>query len=550
MTETLAETKQLAMAAETENDLACSAWNDHVFAVWFMPFAKSDVLFNGGVAEAFFTECGEFAKKHKAAFGSTGDTADTLLKSNNAKAFFKSIEFAKLPGEQRHKPTTWQREKAERYLASRHNLLLAEALRDAEQVRTEGDIIRANSIATNARRRFTAFTDSNVRCVRAMDDIDAIVALAESNPALFTLEGEVGNQLNPRLKPDNLGVILANQKVGKTTTMLALATTAGRSIPTLFVSCGDETHTKIDARVFTNLSCHVTQPEFAGTFAMPIPDCVHNASGTCPINMSGEPRIIKDWKSLIDAGAKPSELIDGSFDGSRTTSGGIYQPCCRCYPMYNGTKEDIDNRRRWKSAIWWRNETFDIGDRKTILDTRNRYELDNIGGGLRVAAYPSGELTVQMLEDKLDSLDRTENFVPLVVVLDYADLMKQTVFRDSDKDHDGMRMIWEGLRAITFRRGILLITATQSNRNEVETHTIKTIGRCAKAADNCTWMLTLNQTIAEKRAKVMRASMLFAREGAFDPEHQALCYQWQEVQDSFAFSTPIFCKTKHEKDDR
>ena len=52
--------------------------------------------------------------------------------------------------------------------------------------------------------------------------------------------------------------------------------------------------------------------------------------------------------------------------------------------------------------------------------------------------------------------------------------------------------------------------------------------------------------IAERRAKVKRVSILFAREGAFDPEHQALCCQWQEVQDGFAFSMPIFCKTKTE----
>ena len=46
----------------------------------------------------------------------------------------------------------------------------------------------------------------------------------------------------------------------------------------------------------------------------------------------------------------------------------------------------------------------------------------------------------------------------------------------------------------------------------------------------------------------MRASMMFAREGSFNPEHQALCYLWLEVQDSFAFSAPIFKKTKTYKE--
>ena len=80
---------------------------------------------------------------------------------------------------------------------------------------------------------------------------------------------------------------------------------------------------------------------------------------------------------------------------------------------------------------------------------------------------------------------------------------------------------------------------------------MRTIGRCAKAADNCTWMITLNQTMQERRAKVMRTSLLFAREGEFDPEHQALCCQWHEIQDGFPFSMPVFCKIKNDyREDR
>lgn len=536
--------------AHMENDLACSAWHDKNFAVWFMPFAKGDVLFNGARGEAFFNECGAFAKEHKLAIGSTGDDPKRVLRNESAFEWYASLHFPELPGGQLHKPTTWQIDKARKYLTSRHNILLSEKLADAEAIREKGDGVRADMIAAEARRRFTAFNDSSVSCTRAMSDIDALLGLAESNPPLFIIEGEKGRLLNQRLKGDNLGVILANQKIGKTSDLVALATTAGKQVPTLFISAGDETKIKIDGRVYTNLSCHVTQPEFAGKFAMPIPDCAHNANGTCPIGKSGEPRAIKCWKTLIGDGATPEELCEGSFEGSRTVSGKVYQPCCRCFPMNDGSKEDFENRRRWKSAVWWRMEEFTLGDRKNMIDTKNRFEIDSFGGGLRVAAYAAGTLSVDMIEEKLDALDRTENFVPQVVVIDYFDILMQEIFRDSDKDHDGMRRNWEKLRAICFNRGILIITAIQTNRDDpdIETHTVKTIGRCAKAADNCTWMATLNQTIAERRAKVMRTSILFAREGKFDPEQQALSYLWLEVQDSLAFSAPIFCKTKTKKD--
>jgi hypothetical protein len=61
------ETVAQLMPNNVELDLARSAWFDQAFAIWFYPFAKSSVLFNGSRGEAFFAACGEFAAKHKPA---------------------------------------------------------------------------------------------------------------------------------------------------------------------------------------------------------------------------------------------------------------------------------------------------------------------------------------------------------------------------------------------------------------------------------------------------------------------------------------------------
>lgn len=540
------ETVAQLMPNNVELDLARSAWFDQAFAIWFYPFAKSSVLFNGSRGEAFFAACGEFAAKHKTAAADSGDDASVVLKDQAALDWFRSMKFDPLPGERNHKPTTWQMEKARSYLRSRHNIMLAERLNDSERVREEGDSVRADMIANDARRIFCSFNDISVRCSVALDDVDDIMSLDDSNPPLFTMGGEIGRLLNNRLKCDNLGVLLGSQKIGKTTTLVSLAVEASKVVPTLFISAGDETEKKIKGRIFTNHSCLAVQSEYAGTFAMPVPDCAHNANGTCPIGKSGEPRQVKDWKLLIEAGNKPKDILSGVVDGCKTVSGGVYQPCTRCFPKGDGTKEDVERMKNWKSAVWWREETFNLRKRQDIIDTRNRLKINHPNGELRVVSYPTGTLTVDMISELLERLDRTENFVPLVVLIDYADILKQTDLRGTDKDLDGMRIIWEKLRALTSRLNILIIVPTQTNRsgNDADTQTVHTIGRCAKAADNCTWFLTLNQTVVEKRAKVMRASMLFAREGEFDPEQQALCYQWHEVQDSFTFSAPVFRKIK------
>jgi hypothetical protein len=544
------ETVSVTDPADIEADLARSAWHDKSFAAWFAPFATKVVLFNGIAGEDFFRECGEFAKAHKAAPAESGDGAAEVLKSAAARSWFRSLEFPGLPGGRTHKPTSWQTEKARKYLASRHNTLLAEQLADAERIRATGDAERANRIAAKARKEFSSFSDAAIECKDALEDEDAILALAESTPPLFLLDGEVGRLLNRRLKPGGFGVILADQKIGKTTGLMTVAIAAARHEPTLFIGTGDEDKEELNGRVATNLTCRAVEPEYAGPFAVPVPDCAHNANGTCPIGQSGVPRQVKDWKIMIECGATPMDLAEGTADGARAIDGRLYTPCCRCFPRNDGTAEDAERRKRWKSAIWWRRIDVDLIDRATLSETKRRFNLEcaMAGGKLKIAPCSSGSLSVSGLHDMLTMLDRTENFVPRVVVLDYADLMQQEAGRDTDKDHDGLRRIWEGLSSLRTKLKILLITATQTNRSSdgAETLTRRMIGRSTKAADNCTWMVTINQTIQERRAHVMRMSMLYARKGGFDPEHQALCCQWHEVQDAFAFSMPVFCKIKQE----
>ena len=359
-----------------EEDFARSSWHDERFAVWFAPFATHNVIASGPRASAFFRECGEFAKSYKSAPGSSGDAPSGIL-SRSAAEWYGTLDFPPLPGGKPHKPTAWQIEKARRYLRGRHDAKLAEQLMESEEVRRGGDQARADRIAAEARRTFAAFTDADVQCEKALSDPDEILRLAESNPPLFLIDGEAGRLLNYRLKPNNLGIILGDQKIAKTTTSIGLAVMSAKCVPTLFVSVGDEGKAEVNARVHTYLSCEATQPEFAGTFALPVPDCQHSADGSCPLALAGKPRDVKSWKKLVEDGGDPMGLAEGTFPGSRTFDGDVYEPCARCFPTNDGTPEDAERRTRWKSAVWYRKHTFRLCDRKSLIDTRNSFEIES-----------------------------------------------------------------------------------------------------------------------------------------------------------------------------
>lgn len=527
----------------TEHDLARSAWYDRDFAAWFTPYAKADLLFGGSAAATFFTTCGEFALRYKSSAADSGDTPEDIIEDEAALRWFQNVAMPELPGGASHKPTAWQQEKARKYLNSRNNALLAQTLLEAEKIAADGDQSRADALAADARRKYTAFTEAAVECRRALSDEDAILGLAEHIEPYFTLEGELGRLLNSRLKPENFGVILANQKVGKTTLLLNLAVRAAKKVPTLLISTGDESELKLNARIATYLSHHVTQPEFEGEFALPIPDCLHNAQGTCPLGLGGEPRRGKGWEQLMADGHDPEDLCRGNIAEALTVEGNIYAPCCRCFPMGGYGTEEQEKRKNWRSGIWWRMQKVNLINKKVLQAAKTQFRLES-KGDLRIMAFGSDKVTVEDLRERLEMLDRRDNFVPSVIIVDYIDIMKQSAGKNSDKDHDGMRRLFEGLSAMRLELKNLIITATQSNRegDEVETHTIRTIGRTAKGVDNCTWFLTLNQIVDEKRASIMRTSMMVARDGKYDIGRQAMCCQWHEMQDAFAFSMPIFKK--------
>ena len=181
------------------------------------------------------------------------------------------------------------------------------------------------------------------------------------------------------------------------------------------------------------------------------------------------------------------------------------------------------------------------------LESLKNWMIESTPSRLRISECDAGKLTPSDVDRLLDTLDVRENFVPSVVIIDYVDLMRQEDGRRNDKDHDGMRRLWENLRNISKRRDILVITVTQSNRAGFgeESMTLQNLGRTKTGADNCTAFYAINQTFDEHRAGLFRLSCLVARAGHYDPEHQALCYSWLAVQNPFMYSAFVFKRVKY-----
>lgn len=137
------------------------------------------------------------------------------------------------------------------------------------------------------------------------------------------------------------------------------------------------------------------------------------------------------------------------------------------------------------------------------------------GGDLRILSFPPRSATVSVLEAELDKLEAYENWVPDVVVIDYADLAQPE--KQQDYRH-ALDSIWLGLRSMALDRDIAVITASQQGRRTLKGEGDETdVAEDYRKLAHVTKLIVLNQNKVEKKLGLIRAIMPIAREDA--PDH-------------------------------
>lgn len=169
----------------------------------------------------------------------------------------------------------------------------------------------------------------------------------------------------------------------------------------------------------------------------------------------------------------------------------------------NGNKWDLVQGERTTKRV-------DL-EPKSIEEIQKVY--NDLGGELKFRCYPTGTLTLQKLQSELKLLEVFEGFVPDVIVLDYADIMALPPGKEKRHQLDAL---WMGLKGITNERNILIVTASQTNRETVggkrdadETN----IAEAASKINHVNRMITINRSPRDKRMGIYRMSCQTMRDG-------------------------------------
>ena len=238
------------------------------------------------------------------------------------------------------------------------------------------------------------------------------------------------------------------------------------------------------------------------------------------------------YKRLTGTGDEGGDSIYPCFDCRHNQDGSCNKPqrTNKLPLLQNGNKPEFNPKMKYRpcticreenpkdySLAWWKEvikrPAFNkVNLRKHIASMEKVYQ-----SSYRFKNYPRFSAnTADILRD-LDLLERTENFVPDVIIIDYADILKA----EDSKASSGVEQLdetWKSLSRLAGERHALIVTASQITRAAMEKKQVKVgdlaawIGKAAHIDVFC----SLQQTPDEKRDGLMRVGLLAHRYSDFD----------------------------------
>lgn len=114
---------------------------------------------------------------------------------------------------------------------------------------------------------------------------------------------------------------------------------------------------------------------------------------------------------------------------------------------------------RYDSNLCDINSTHVIENKDTILE---KYKGMNKLGRLFIKQYPMNAATIYTIRSHVERLSVTKEFIPELIIIDYADIMRSS--RQFDSLRHELKLVYEELRSFAMDIGLPIWTASQSNK--------------------------------------------------------------------------------------
>lgn len=162
---------------------------------------------------------------------------------------------------------------------------------------------------------------------------------------------------------------------------------------------------------------------------------------------------------------------------------------------------------------------FDLSsdNRRIEMETRLIEHLGVKAENLRIKHFPSGELTLHQIDAYLDLLERVENFIPDMMIIDYPRLMK--IDPKNARISIGQNLV--GIRAIAQRRNLAAVVVDQLTRSGHRA----AVGRSTDIGEDWSQVLTADMVLIHSMTdweKEMGLGRLYVEHARSEEDQMAL----------------------------
>lgn len=149
-----------------------------------------------------------------------------------------------------------------------------------------------------------------------------------------------------------------------------------------------------------------------------------------------------------------------------------------------------------------------VYNKEAVFEVRKK--LHRHGGNLIIKKYPMRTGTMSELDRYLDYLETYHDFIPDVVLNDYADIM---LLPKAGNTRDSLNTIYMDHKRLADERNMLVITVSQVNREALskEKLTMKDIAEDARKVGNVDVMVSYSQTDTQEKDNIMRGQVIATR---------------------------------------
>lgn len=330
-------------------------------------------------------------------------------------------------------------------------------------------------------------------------------AFAESEQPLIRFGKALGEFWDEQFTRDSFIALMAPEKRGKTYMLMEVAMRAMRQNSNVaFFQAGDMSERQQLKRLCVYLAKRSDKARYCKEMYVPVVDCEYNQLDSCD-------REERECDFGVFESVPKSLKYDTLVGLFRENPD--YKPCTNCkrqrgvvWLRLAEATEPLHWKEAWERIIAWRR--------------RNKKQF-------RLCTYANETLTVAEMRMQLDSWERSDDFVPDVIVIDYADILTPEADIRGYSFRDQTNRIWQRLRSLNQERHCLVVTATQSDAASYEREVLRkaNFSEDKRKYAHVTAMYGLNQTEEEKRIGIMRINELVIREGEFYETNQVRVLQ-------------------------